>query len=79
MKPEVVGYAGTKANERPVRFRMDDYEYPVEEMLDQWYGPDKAFYKVRAEDGNLYILSRETSTPDGLWDLVSIRQLPEQR
>ena len=47
----------------------------VEEVLDQWYGPQDAFYKVRADDGNLYILRRETSTPDGPWHLVSFRQL----
>jgi hypothetical protein len=34
------------------------------------------FVKVRADDGNLYILRQETSTPDGLWHLVSFRQLP---
>jgi uncharacterized protein (UPF0128 family) len=79
MKLEVVCYAGSKADERPVRFRLDGHEYLVEEILDQWYGPEKAFYKVRADDGNLYILSRQTSIPDGLWDLVSFRQLPEQR
>ena len=41
----------------------------VEEVLDQWYGPQDAFYKVRADDGNLYILRRETSTSDepGIW------------
>jgi hypothetical protein len=50
----------------------------VEEVLDQWYGPQDAFYKVRADDGNLYILRRATSTPDGLWHLVSFRQLPRQ-
>ena len=40
--------------------------------------PQDAFYKVRADDGNLYILRRETSTPDGLWHLESFRQLPRQ-
>jgi hypothetical protein len=70
--------AGMKADERPVRFRLDGHEYLVEDNLDQWYGPEKAFYKVRADDGNLYILSRQTSIPDGSWDLVSFRQLPEQ-
>jgi hypothetical protein len=79
MKLEVVCYAERKADERSVRFRLDGHEYLAEEILDQWYGPDKAFYKVRADDGNLYILSRQTSIPDGLWDLVSFRQLPEQR
>jgi hypothetical protein len=79
MKLEVVCYAGMKADERPVRFRLDGQEYLVEDILYQWYGPENAFYKVRADDGNLYILIRETSMPDGLWDLVSFRQLPEQR
>jgi hypothetical protein len=79
MKVEVECYAGRKADERPVRFRLDRNEYLVEEILDQWYGPEKAFYKVRADDGNLYILSRQTSMPDGLWDLVSFRKQPEQR
>jgi len=50
----------------------------VEEVLDQWYGPQDAFYKVRADDGNLYILRRETSAPDGVWHLESFRQLPRQ-
>ena len=49
-----------------------------EEVLDQWYGPQDAFYKVRADDGNLYILRRETSTPDGPWQLVSFRQLSRE-
>ena len=62
-------------NERPVRFRLDGNEYMVEEVLDQWYGPRDTFYKVRADDGNLYILRRETSTPDGPWHLESFRQL----
>ena len=79
MKLEVECYSGMKADERPLRFRLDGHECLVKDILDQWYGPEKAFYKVLADDGNLYILSRETSVPDGLWDLVSFRQLPEQR
>jgi hypothetical protein len=74
MKVEVECYAGRKADERPVRFRLDGHEYRVEEMVDQWYDPEMEFFKVRADDGNLYILSRESSVPDGLWDLVSFRR-----
>src|SRR5947209_13541062 len=48
-------------------FRLDGHEYAVEEILDQWYGPQDAIYKVRADDGNLYILRREASTPEGAW------------
>ena len=60
------------------RFRLDGHEYLVEEVLDQWYGPHDAFYKVRADDGNLYILWREISTPEGAWHVVSFRQLPHE-
>jgi len=76
MKLEVDCYSGRTADERPVRFRLDGNEYMVEEVIDQWYGPSDVFYKVRADDCNLYILRRETSTPDGLWHLESFRQLP---
>lgn len=79
MKLQVDCYSGRKADERPVRFRLNGHEYLVEEVLDQWYGPDNAFHKVRADDGNLYILRRETSTPEGAWHLVSFRRMPQER
>ena len=75
VKLEVDCYSGRKVNERPVRFRLDGHEYLVEELLDQWYGQQDEFFKVRADDGNLYILRHETSTPDGGWHLVSFRRL----
>jgi hypothetical protein len=78
MKLQVDCYSGRKSEERPVRFRLDGRQYLVEEVLDQWYGPHDAYYKVRADDGNFYILRRETSTPEGTWDLVSFRQTPRK-
>lgn len=65
MKLEVECYSGFKADERPVRFRLDERRYLIEEIVDQWYGTQDVFYKVRADDGSLYILRRETSTPGG--------------
>jgi len=79
MKLEVYCYSGRKADERPVRFRLDGHEYRVKEILDQWYGPDAVFYKIHADDGNLYILRQQTSAPDASWDLVSFRALPKTR
>ena len=72
MKLRVACYAGRKADERPVRFQMGAHEYVVQEVLDQWYGPDHTFYKVRAGDGNLYILRHHTSSGD--WHLESFRR-----
>ena len=73
MKLEVDCYSGFKADERPVRFRLDDHLYLVKEVLDQWYGPGDVFYKIRLDDGNLYILRKEICSPAGNWYLVSFR------
>jgi len=71
MRLEVNCYSGRKADERPVRFRLEGRQYLVKEILDQWYRQEDVFYKVRTDDGNLYILRQQTSVPDGCWDLVS--------
>jgi len=73
MRVQVECYSGWKADERPVRFRLEGHEYTVEDVLDQWYGPDELFFKVRADDGKLYILRRQSSVPEGEWDLLSFR------
>lgn len=73
MRVKVECYSGHKADERPVCFQLDGHEYMVEEMLDQWYGPEHVFFKVRADDHNVYILRHETSAPDGKWDVISFR------
>ena len=72
-------YSGGRADERPVRFYLGEQAYFVEEILDQWYGPSDLFFKVRADDGNLYILRNDRSTPEGKWTLESFRQLSPKR
>jgi len=79
MKLSVECYSGRKADERPVRFRLEGRQYVVETVLDHWYDPKSVSYKVRADDGNLYILRQQTATLDGAWDLVSFRQTRGER
>ena len=79
MKLRVQCYSGHKADERPVRFELGGRDYLVEEVLDRWHGPDHSFFKVRADDGNLYILRQNTHMPpqssdEDEWTLVSYRQ-----
>lgn len=73
MKLRVECYAGRKADERPVRFTLGGCDFLVEELLDQWYGPQAQFFKVRADDGNLYILRHDTSAEPDDWGLESFR------
>jgi hypothetical protein len=79
MRVEVVCYSGYKGDERPVRFRLGRQDCVVEELLNQWYGPQDAFFKVRANDGNVYILRRRSSVQEGEWSLDRFRDLRSSR
>ena len=69
---QVQCYAGAKADERPIRFQLDGHEYLVEEIVDQWYGPENTYFKLRADDQNLYILRHRPATDT--WSLESFRR-----
>ena len=71
MKVEVLCYSGYKGDERPVRFQLCGQDYSVEEVLDQWYEPQDVFFKVQANDGNVYILRRRSAAPEDQWSLAS--------
>ena len=67
-------YSGHKGDERPIRFQFNGHDYFVEDVLDQWYGPEDTYFKVRADDGNLYVLRRAISVSEVQWSLESYRQ-----
>jgi hypothetical protein len=64
-------YAGYKADERPVRFTLGEHAYEVTSVEDQWQAPGVSWFRVRANDGNLYIL-RHDEGPDA-WSLEAFR------
>jgi len=67
-------YAGHKADERPVGFRLGERRLRVEEVLDQWHSPDATYFRVRANDGDVYILRHAEHAPDNAWTLESFRR-----
>jgi hypothetical protein len=81
---QVECYAGYKADERPLRFTVLARSHPaepggaaartyeVEEVLDQWYGVGYQCFKVRADDGNLYILRHNLD--EDSWTLDAFRK-----
>lgn len=64
----VLTYDGYKTEERPVEFRLGETRLVVQMVLDRWYEPEGTYFKVKADDGNLYILNH--SFNDG-WTLVA--------
>ena len=63
MQIRVECYSGWKADEQPIRFRAGEELQSVEEVMDQWYGPDSGFFKVRTDDGSVCVL-RHTMASD---------------
>jgi hypothetical protein len=72
MKLDVEAYSGHKADERPMRFRLGERWLSVQEVVDRWYDPDATYFRVRADDGDLYIL-RHVDSSD-IWTLEAFRR-----
>ena len=54
-------YSVRKGDERPVRFQLGDRSHFVEDVVDQWYGTGGAYFKVRADEANVYLLRHDTT------------------
>lgn len=65
-------YAGYKADQRPCAFSLGKKMMKVTEIMDQWYGPDHAYFKVVADDANTYIL--RYGEKDDRWELVFFKE-----
>ena len=65
-------YAGYKADQRPFAFSLGKKMMKVTEIMDQWYGPDHAYFKVVADDANTYIL--RYGEKDDRWELVFFKE-----
>ena len=68
MKIQVDPCAGHLGLEMPTRFRFGRREVEIVETVDQWYGPDYCYFKIKGSDGNLYILRFEQDRAE--WELT---------
>lgn len=58
---EVSCYAGYKGEQAPRRFALGRRQVEVTEIIDRWLDPSHAYFKVRSEDGGIYILRHDTA------------------
>ena len=68
-------YSGFRADERPLRFVLRGREFRAEELDGQWYSPENIYFRVRADDGNFYVL-RHHEIQD-IWTLDGFRAARE--
>jgi hypothetical protein len=65
-------YAGHRDEETPRRFRLAGDWLEVEEVMDRWLAPDHRYFKVRAGEGDTYVLRHDTESHR--WELVLYRR-----
>jgi hypothetical protein len=61
-------YAGYRADESPRRFYIGKREIGVVEIIDRWLDPCSSHFKVRGDDGGIYILRYDQEA--GGWDMI---------
>ena len=71
MKIRVECYSGQKADERPIKFWIESAVLFIESIEDQWNRPDARYFRVRADDGNTYLLRHDEE--EDQWVLESFR------
>jgi hypothetical protein len=54
--PVIVQCGSAGQEPPPIRFRLNDRDLFVEELLDRWWGDGATYFKLRADDDNFYIL-----------------------
>ncbi|MBN1567393.1 MAG: hypothetical protein JXA73_06075 [Acidobacteria bacterium] len=65
-------YAGYTADQRPQRFTIGAQTLEVREIEDQWYSPASKYFRVRASDGNIYVLRHDEE--HDRWTLDAFRK-----
>lgn len=61
-------YAGYCGEETPRRFFLHDRQIDVLDVIDRWLAPDHRYFKLRGNDGALYIIRYDVARD--LWELT---------
>jgi hypothetical protein len=62
-------YAGHRGEETPSFLILDDRRVHVVEIVDRWLGPDHRYFKVKTDDGCVYVVRHDVTS--GKWELTS--------
>ena len=68
MRIEVESDAGDGGIDNPKRIRLNGRVVEIVETIDRWPGRDYYYFKVKGDDGNLYILRRDEARHT--WELT---------
>ncbi|HVI75400.1 MAG TPA: hypothetical protein VM683_10505 [Anaeromyxobacteraceae bacterium] len=72
MEVKVDCYAGYRDEETPRRLELDGRRVEVVEVIDRWFGLDHRYFKVRGDDGGIYLLRLDD--PEQRWELKMLER-----
>ena len=67
MEIRVESYAGYRNEHEPRAFWLGERRLEVAELIDRWLSPEHRYFKVRATDGDFYILRYDEARD--IWEL----------
>lgn len=60
--------AGHRGEQTPRAFHLGQRRIQVLEVVDRWLAPDHRYFKVKGEDGGIYMLRHDAA--DDRWELT---------
>jgi len=64
----VESYAGHRADTEPRRLFIGGREVAVTEVIDRWLDPQHRYFKLRGDDGGIYLVRQDTLSDQ--WELT---------
>jgi hypothetical protein len=68
---QVECYSGYQVDERPVRLKLGEETLEITEVEDRWYSPGATYFRVRAANGDRYVLKHMEA--QDVWILEGFR------
>jgi hypothetical protein len=76
MRIQVEHHADHRGMPMPRKLHFDGHQVEVLETLDQWYGSDYRYIKIRGDDGQLCIVRFDE--PSAEWELTMFKSARAQ-
>lgn len=61
-------YAGYRAEETPRTIGFKSRKIRVKKVLDRWLDPTHRYFKLKGDDGDVYLVRHDTLTEE--WELI---------
>jgi len=65
---QVECYAGHRGEQTPRAIVLGERRVAITEVLDQWLAPDHRYFKLRGDDGDIYLVRHDVRTES--WELT---------